>query len=165
MRTLSICLLGYAGFMRYSEIAGLRRCDIMFCESYMKLFIEKCKTDVYREGSWIYISKTESELCPVKNLILYLDIAKITDESSEEFIFRAATVTKANPVGTLRKGKYLSYTRMRENWKVLVSTNDTSAYTAPGPGVQHQQRTVEYRTDCSKDMDGGSPSQRKMVTS
>ena len=114
MRTLSICLLGYAGFMRYSEIAGLRRCDIMFCESYMKLFIEKCKTDVYREGSWIYISKTESELCPVKNLILYLDIAKITDESSKEFIFRAATVTKANPAGTLRKGKYLSYTRTRE---------------------------------------------------
>lgn len=113
MRTMTICLLGYAGFMRYSEIAGLRRCDVHFYDTYMKLFIEKSKTDVYREGSWIYISKTDSELCPVKNLMLYLEATKIT-ESSEEFIFRAITVTKVNEKGTLRKGKSLSYTRMRE---------------------------------------------------
>ena len=43
LRTMSICLLGYAGFMRYSEIAGLRRCDIYLYDSYMKLFIEKSK--------------------------------------------------------------------------------------------------------------------------
>jgi len=113
-RTLAMCLLGYSGFMRYSEIAGLKRCDVIICESYLKLFIEKCKTDVYREGNWIYISKSESELCPVKNLILYLELTKLTDESSEEFIFRAATVTKSNPIGKLRKGNSLSYTRMRE---------------------------------------------------
>ena len=48
--------------MRYSEISGLRRCDVHFCDSYLKLFIEKSKTDVYREGNWIYISKIQSEL-------------------------------------------------------------------------------------------------------
>lgn len=102
MRTLAICLIGYAGFMRFSEIAGLRRCDISICESYMKSFIEKCKTDVYREGNWIFISKTGNELCPVKNLKVYLELTKLMDESSEEFIFRAVTVTKSNPIGTLR---------------------------------------------------------------
>lgn len=114
MRTLTICLIGYAGFMRFSEITGLRRCDVLFYNSYIKIFIEKCKTDVYREGNWIYISKTDNELCPVKSLILYLELAKLTDQSSEEFVFRAITVTKADPIGTLRKGKSLSYTRMRE---------------------------------------------------
>ena len=83
LRTINVCLFGYAGFMRYSEISGLRRCDIIFYEFHLKLFIEKSKTDVYREGNWIYISRTESELCPVRNLIAYLELTKQTDKNSE----------------------------------------------------------------------------------
>ena len=80
--------------MRYSEISGLRRCDVHFCDSYLKLFIEKSKTDVYREGNWIYISKIQSELCPGKNLFFYLNVAQLKNENSKEFNFKVITVTK-----------------------------------------------------------------------
>ena len=45
---------------------------------------------------------------------MYLENANITDEASEEFIFRGITVSKKNPHGKLREGNSLSYTRMRE---------------------------------------------------
>ena len=56
----------------------------------MTIFIEKSKTDIYRNGNWIYIARGDSELCPVAALKRYLNMAKI-NENSEEFIFRSIT--------------------------------------------------------------------------
>ena len=46
--TMSICLLGYAGFLQFSELASLRECDISFYDEHMKVFIESSKTDQFR---------------------------------------------------------------------------------------------------------------------
>ena len=62
-----MCILGFCGFMLYSEISNLRRSDITFHDTFMKLFIEKYKTGVYRERNWIYIKST-GNLCPFKIL-------------------------------------------------------------------------------------------------
>jgi hypothetical protein len=35
LRTMSICLLGYAGFLRFSELSSLRECDITFYNEHM----------------------------------------------------------------------------------------------------------------------------------
>ena len=111
IRTMTICILGFSGFMRYSEISNLKLSDIVFCDTHLKLFIEKSKTDIYRDGSWIFISKSDSRLCPVSNLKLYLDTAGIQED--DEYIFRAVTKTKKSQY--LRKSnKPLSYSRMRE---------------------------------------------------
>ena len=115
MRTMNICLLGFCGFMRYSEISNVKRCDIVFCDTYMKLFIEKSKTDIYREGKWVYISKGDSDICPVKNIRVYLQNAGILECTSDCFIFRAITIPKKSKIGYLRKPNVaLSYTRGRE---------------------------------------------------
>ena len=50
IRLLAICLLGYAGFFRHSELCNIRRSDIIFYRTYVKVFIEKSKTNSYREG-------------------------------------------------------------------------------------------------------------------
>ena len=57
-----------------------------FSSTYVKVFIEKSKTDIYREGVWAYISSS-SKICPLKQLQYYLALAKVP-ENSEEFIFR-----------------------------------------------------------------------------
>ena len=115
MRIMNICLLGFCGFLRYQEISNLKRQDIVFCDTYMKLFIEKSKTDTYREGKWVFISKCDSEICPVENLKLYLQKGGITDCDCESYLFRAINVTKLNKFGCLRKqNSPLSYTRTRE---------------------------------------------------
>ena len=66
LRTLTICILAYAGFLRFSEVSALKRDDIDIQDAYMRLFLEQSKTGIYRSGHCIYISKLNSVLCPVK---------------------------------------------------------------------------------------------------
>ena len=51
LRLLNICLIVFTGFMRFSEVTSIKGCDITFTEIYMKIFIEKSKTDIYIEGA------------------------------------------------------------------------------------------------------------------
>ena len=44
LRGLAICVLGYAGFLRYDEIAGLRFSDVKILEEHLDLFIASSKT-------------------------------------------------------------------------------------------------------------------------
>ena len=47
------------GFLRFSEVNNLKCSDIILKETRMSVFIEKRKTDVYREGYWIHLSKLQ----------------------------------------------------------------------------------------------------------
>ena len=42
-RTICACLLGYAAFLRVSELLNLRRCAIEFFPSHMSVFIQKSR--------------------------------------------------------------------------------------------------------------------------
>ena len=70
LRFLNICLIAFTGFMRFSKVTSIKGYDITFTETYMKIFIEKSKTDIYREGAWVYISRSHN-MCPVKHLSQY----------------------------------------------------------------------------------------------
>ena len=56
-------------------------------ETQMSIFIEKSKTDVYREDYWMHLSKLHSALYPIKLFKKYIEAAK-HKESEEKFIFR-----------------------------------------------------------------------------
>ena len=75
------------GFLRFSEVNNLKCSDIILKENRMSIFIEKSKTDVYREGYWIHLSKLQSAFCPLKLFRKYIEAAKIK-ESEEKYIFR-----------------------------------------------------------------------------
>ena len=85
MRILTISLLGFAGFFRYSVRRNIKRCDIVFHKNYVQIFLEKSETDIYREGSWVLIAKTFTDTCPVNMLIQYLAKFKLLS-SSEQYI-------------------------------------------------------------------------------
>ncbi|CAG2221607.1 unnamed protein product [Mytilus edulis] len=72
-RTISACLLSYSGFLRVSELLNLKTCDIQFFLSHMSVFIQKSKTDIYRDGDRIIIARTGNKLCPVKNFESFLE--------------------------------------------------------------------------------------------
>ena len=61
---LTLCVLGYAGFFRFNELVQLRRCDFQFEDSFMRIFVHRSKTDVYRDGAWVVIAKTFKHTCP-----------------------------------------------------------------------------------------------------
>ena len=45
-RLLTITLIAFFGFMKFSEVSRLRRSDLVFSSTYVKAFIEKIKTDI-----------------------------------------------------------------------------------------------------------------------
>jgi integrase len=113
LRIACMCLLGYAGFLRFSELASLKRSDISFFPSYVKLYLEKSKTDVYREGREVVISKTGTITGPVDMLDRYLKLAG-TSENSVDYIFRSVSFCKSTDSYKLRNSGQISYTRARE---------------------------------------------------
>ena len=113
VRILAMCLLAFAGFLRFQELQSLRRCDFFFHEKYLKVFIESSKTDQYRDGQWIIIVKSGQDTCPYAMLKCYFLMAGIS-EDSQDHIFRAV-ITKRDKSQSLRSDrKPISYTRARE---------------------------------------------------
>lgn len=119
LRLMCLCILGFSGFLRFDEVSHLRRGDFKFHPTYMTIFIEKSKTDTYRDGKSVYISKGDTFLCPVKITKRYLTRAELQIEEEEhpeldeKFLFRGISKTKRSE--KLRKAnKPISYTRVRE---------------------------------------------------
>ena len=114
LRIASICLLAFTGFLRYDEFSKILVTDVKFFDSHLTVFVEKSKTDVYRDGVQIYVSKTNSEVCPVSVIGKYFDAAGFSG-SEESFLFRGLTYHRKFKKYTLRKqNKGLSYTCARE---------------------------------------------------
>ena len=113
LRIAAVTSLGFAGFFRFNELANIQPNHIFFHEEFVKVFVPRSKTDVYREGNYVYISKLDSNYCPVTVLRRYIQAADI-DLSSQLPLFRPLTKRKLGYA--LRNGK-LSYTRCREIFK------------------------------------------------
>ena len=45
-RLLTITLIAFFGFMKFSEVSRLRRLDLVFSSTYIKAFIEQIKTKI-----------------------------------------------------------------------------------------------------------------------
>ena len=111
IRTLTICVLCFAGFFRYDEVANLNEADVAIFDEHMEIYIEASKTDQYRDGARVVIARTRSQTCPVAMLERYITLANIGSDESRS-LFRGLVTTKA---GTkLRPSGSLSYTRARE---------------------------------------------------
>ncbi|XP_048237153.1 uncharacterized protein LOC125379160 [Haliotis rufescens] len=113
LRFLTMSLLSFAGFFRFSEVVNIRRSNIKFKDGFMSIFVENSKTDVYRDGRHVLIAATGSDLCPVNMLNRYL-IAGNVAETSNEYIFRQLSFCKSVQKYVLKGQKPLSYTRARE---------------------------------------------------
>ena len=111
IRTMIICLLGYAGFFRFNELASLKESDMKFYEDHVEVFVESSKTDQYREGTWVPIARTGSKICPVAMLERYWNLGKISGDI-DRLLFRGLTQTKQGY--RLRPSGGISYSRVRE---------------------------------------------------
>ena len=111
VRTLTICLVAYAGFFRFDEISKNKETDVSILRDHIEIFIESSKTDQYRDGARVVIARGTTNLCPVSMMEKYLDLSKIEDRQ-EKFLFRGLVNTKNG--ARLRDSGSLSYTRVRE---------------------------------------------------
>ena len=64
VRLVAECLLAFSAFLRYDELAKLRCCDVTFCATHMSVHITSSKTDQYRQGENVVMTRTGSPTCP-----------------------------------------------------------------------------------------------------
>ena len=55
LRIAAISSLGFVGFFRFSELANIQPKHLTFFDGFVKIFVPRSKTDVYREGNNAYI--------------------------------------------------------------------------------------------------------------
>ena len=87
------CCTAFFGFMRCSEFTspshsaydptihlsfGNVSVDSRTCPTFVRLAIKQSKTDCFRQGSFIYLGKTNCEVCPVEAVLLYLSVRGTT---------------------------------------------------------------------------------------
>ena len=65
IRSVVICLLAFAAFLRFDEFAKLVRSDVKIENDMLKLFMQSSKTDQYRDGAWIVAASSRKATCPV----------------------------------------------------------------------------------------------------
>ena len=89
LRIAALCSLAFAGFFRFDELCNIVSKHIEFHSDYISIFVPRSKTDVYREGNFVFISASKSKYCPVGVLQRYLDLSGI-DLCSSLPLFRSA---------------------------------------------------------------------------
>ena len=109
VRDLAMILVGYAGLLRFDEISNSHSNYLIFEESHVILNIRKSKTDKFRAGNKVYISKASTSACSYSMLRCYIDLAGI-DIKSDTFLFKP--IFKSKGVQKLiHKDKSISYKR------------------------------------------------------
>lgn len=106
IRSVVICLLAFAAFLRFDEFAKLLQSDVKIENDMLKLFIQSSKTDQYRDGAWI-VASSRKATCPVAMMNCYLDRAGLSCDSP---LFCRLSKTKC---GYKPRSKGLSYSRLR----------------------------------------------------
>ena len=117
LRTLTVALLSYAGFLRFDEVSKIRSEFISFRPSYVKIFIDKSKSDQHKVGDYVVIAKTGSATCPVEALKKYLFKAKV---GRKGYIFRGMQKVRNGHV-LRRADKAVSYSSLRRDILGAVS--------------------------------------------
>ena len=81
IRSVVICLLAFAAFLRFDELAKFVRSDVKIENGTFKLFIQSSKTDQYGDGDWIVVASSRKSTCPVAMMNRYLDRAGLSCDS------------------------------------------------------------------------------------
>ena len=82
LRVAALCSLAFAVFFRYSELCNIVPNHIEFYSDYIRIFVPRSKTDVYREGNYVYISSSGTRYCPVSVLRKYMKLAGMDANSN-----------------------------------------------------------------------------------
>ena len=74
IRIVAIHLICLAGFLRYSELAAVKKSDLHIFSDHMEIFIESSKTDQYRDGALVVIARAPAKTCPVSMAERYVKV-------------------------------------------------------------------------------------------
>ena len=111
IRSVVICSLAFAAFLRFEELSKLVRSDVKIENDMLKLFIQSSKTDQYRDGAWIVVASSGKATCPVAIMNRSLERTGLSCDSP---LFCQLSKTKYSYNCYKPRSKGLSYSRLRE---------------------------------------------------
>lgn len=74
LQTLLIIVIGFTGFLRWSDLINIKVQIIHFHRSYMSIFLPKRKNDQFRKGGYVYFWRS----CPVSWMERFLAKTKLS---------------------------------------------------------------------------------------
>lgn len=123
LRVVCMIMLAFCGFLRFAELANIKRSDLQFFGWYMKINITKSKTDQLRNGRSVLISRLDKGYCPVALTQIYLVMVGINDNDSC-YIFRNLAVSNGVVTGLRKADKPMLYTTARQVVKAKFASLD-----------------------------------------
>ena len=115
LRLACIYSLGFARFFRYDELSNIAPVHLKFWPEYMRVFVPRARSDIYREGNYVYVKRLGNNYCPVALLERYMLMRDI-NLSGSVALFGLLRLFKSTSEDKLYRGK-LSYTRCKETFK------------------------------------------------
>ena len=115
LRLACICSFGFARFFRYDELSNIAPVHLKFWPEYMRVFVPRARSDIYREGNYVYVKRLGNNYCPVALLERYMLMRDI-NLSGSVALFGLLRLFKSTSEDKLYRGK-LSYTRCKETFK------------------------------------------------
>ena len=83
--------LGFFGFLRWDDLRRLTVNNLQFEDSHLAIFLTQRKNDQFRQGSWVFIARSDSSPCPVAVVEKF---PKEGNHDSKSRLFRRASSTK-----------------------------------------------------------------------
>ena len=87
-----LIVLGFAGFLRWSDLAQIWVEQLFSYRSHMSIYLEKRKNDQFCDGQYVHISNSGLSTCPVKLTKIFLHWSEV----SKGPLFRAISGQGAN---------------------------------------------------------------------
>ena len=110
LRLAAVCLISFAGFLWFDELANIQPCDLAIREDHLTIQIPHSKIDQMHQRNEVIIARTGSETCPVAMLEAYIQRGRIQMHSNQK-LFQAIANGKCKK---LRDTGGITYSRMRE---------------------------------------------------
>ena len=95
-RLVVVCLLGFSGFLRISELVAIQLEHLRFTSTYLDITIPKAKNDQQREGHVVTIARTGTPFCPVDWVERYLQATGLDSDSNNYLISRLSKTRKGH---------------------------------------------------------------------
>ena len=112
LRTALLVALGFYGLFRISELLDLQFSDVTVHDDCLEILLKCSKTDQYREGNKVFISKIGGINCPYVLIGCFFDCVRVNKNSSL-YNFGAVRFLK-NSNSYALCSRRLSYTRASE---------------------------------------------------
>ena len=124
LQVAAFVALGFFGFLRWDDLTQLSLDCLKFETTHLAVFLEKRKNDQFRQGSWVMISRSAVEPCPVQIIQSFIDKGRHVNSSK---LFRKILHSKN---GFSLRADPMSYSRANELFKAELKKEglDTKSY-------------------------------------